>query len=126
MSKIRTFGNTCDTWSSDCNLWSECLSDVIEIIGGARNPQEWGDHPFDLYENELKKYLIENPIKHDRLIEIHTKCEGKTSEKLARVSEDISITVDGVKFILETLNNVGIDIKNIKNYTDDDIKTLLL
>jgi len=31
-----------------------------------------------------------------------------------------------IEFILETLNNVGIDIKNIKNYTDDDIKTFLL
>ena len=58
MADPATFGGQCGTWGTVCNLWSECITEVVDIIGGgARDPQEWHDPPF--YE-ELEKYQIEN------------------------------------------------------------------
>jgi hypothetical protein len=80
MADPATFGGQCGTWGTVCNLWSECISDVVDIIeGGARDPQFWLDHPFDLYNKdlELEKYQREQPQKHKRLIEIYVKCANK-------------------------------------------------
>ncbi len=74
MADVATFGGQCGTWGTVCNLWSECISEVVDIIGGgARDPQYWGDHPFDLYNKdlELEKYQQEQPQKHfQKLIDI--------------------------------------------------------
>ena len=45
MADPATFGGQCGTWGTVCNLWSECISDVVEIIegGGARDPQYWAE-----------------------------------------------------------------------------------
>jgi hypothetical protein len=112
-----------------CNLWSECISDVVEIIeGGARNPQEWGDHPFDLYNKdlELEKYQREQPQKQKRLIEIYVKCANRKYNKTIVVPETkVSVNVQDVEFILKMLNEVGVDVKNIRKYTDSDLNNLL-
>ena len=130
MADPATFGGQCGTWGTVCNLWSECISDVVEIIegGGARDPQYWGDHPFDLYNKdlELEKYQREQPQKHKRLIEIYVKCANKKYNKTIVVRETkVSVNVQDVEFILNTLNEVGVDIKNIRKYTDGELNRLL-
>jgi len=129
MADVATFGGQCGTWGTVCNLWGQCISEVVEILGGgARNPQEWGDHPFDLYNKdlELEKYQQEQPQKHKRLIEIYVKCANKKYNKTIVVPETkVTVNVQDVEFILNTLNEVGVDIKNIRKYTDSDLNNLL-
>jgi hypothetical protein len=123
------WNEVCTTWGTTCNLWGQCIAEVVEIIeGGARNPQEWGDHPFDLYNKdlELEKYQREQPQKQNRLIEIYVKCANKKYNKTIVVPETkVSVNVQDVEFILKTLNEVGVDIKNIKKYDDDQLRNLL-
>jgi hypothetical protein len=129
MSTTGTFGDVCTTWGQTCNLWSQCISEVVEIIeGGARNPQEWGDHPFDLYNKdlELEKYQQEQPQKQKRLIEIYVKCANKKYNKTIVVPETkVKVNVQDVEFILKTLKEVGVDVKNIRKYTDGELNNLL-
>jgi hypothetical protein len=129
MADVATFGGQCGTWGTVCNLWSECISEVVEILGGgARDPAYWGDHPFDLYNKdlELEKYQQEQPQKQKRLIEIYVKCANKKYNKTIVVPETkASVNVQDVEFILNTLNEVGVDIKNIRKYTDSDLNRLL-
>lgn len=130
MADAATFGGQCGTWSTVCNLWSECISEVAAIIdyGGARDPQYWGDHPFDLYNKdlELEKYQQEQPQKHQRLIEIYVKCCEKKFKKTIKIPEQkIFIKVKDVEFILNEMKSVGIDIKNIRKYTDNELHNLL-
>jgi hypothetical protein len=107
-----------------CNLWGQCISEVVEILGGgARNPQEWHDPPF--YE-ELEKYQQKYLQKKEILIKIYVKCASKKYNKTITVSDKkINVSVDDIKFMLKTLNEVGVDIKNIRKYRDDDLDRLL-
>jgi hypothetical protein len=126
MADVATFGGQCGTWGTVCNLWSECIGEVAAIIdyGGARDPQEWHDPPF--YE-ELEKYQREQPQKRQRLIEIYVKCANKKYNKTIVVPETkVTVNVQDVEFILNTLNEVGVDIKNIRKYTDSDLNNLLI
>lgn len=125
-----TFGDVCETWSANCRLWSDCVYQVVEeIFGGARNPQEWGDHPFDNYEEQQKALLDfqkKNPPLKSILIDIYIKCVNKKYKKTIKLPEKKAIvSVDDVKFILSTLKEVGVDIKNIRNYSDNDLNNLL-
>lgn len=124
MSDVATFGGQCGTWGTVCNLWSECISEVIDIIGGgARDPQYWGDPPF--YE-ELDKYQQKYPNKKEILIKIYIKCVNKKYNKTIVVPEKkVKITVRDVEFIVNTLNEVGVDVTNIRKYKDGDINRLL-
>jgi hypothetical protein len=128
MADVATFGGQCGTWGTVCNLWSECISEVVDIIGGgARDPQYWGDHPFDLYNKdlELEKYQQEQPQKHQRLIEIYVKCCEKKFKKTIKIPEQkIFIKVKDVEFILNEMKSVGVDIKNIRKYTDNELHNL--
>jgi hypothetical protein len=129
MADVATFGGQCGTWGTVCNLWSECISEVVDIIGGgARDPQYWGDHPFDLYNKdlELEKYQQEQPQKRQRLIEIYVKCCEKKFKKTIKIPEQkIFIKVKDVEFILNEMKSVGVDIKNIRKYTDNELHNLL-
>lgn len=128
MKTTRTFGNTCTSWGSTCTYW--CVAEVKEIIegGGARNPQEWGDHPYDLYdaEKELQNYQLNHPDKRKRLIEIYVQCYDKKYKKTVTIPEsEIFIKVKDVEFILDEMKSVGIDITNIRKYSDDELHNLL-
>jgi hypothetical protein len=129
MADPATFGGQCGTWGTVCNLWSECITEVVDIIGGgARDPAFWGDHPFDLYNKdlELEKYQQEQPQKQKRLIEIYVKCANKKYNKTIVVPETkVKVNVQDVEFILSTLKEVGVDVKNIRKYTDNDLNNLL-
>lgn len=124
MADPATFGGQCGTWGTVCNLWSQCISEVVEIIeGGARDPQEWHDPPF--YE-ELEKYQQKYPQKKEILIKIYVKCVNKKYNKTIVVSDKkINVSVDDIKFILKTLNEVGVDVKNIRKYRDDELDRLI-
>lgn len=129
MADPATFGGQCGTWGTVCNLWSQCISEVVEIIeGGARDPAFWGDHPFDLYNKdlELEKYQQEQPQKQQRLIEIYVKCANRKYNKTIVVPENkVKVNVQDVEFILNTLKEVGVDVKNIRKYTDGELNRLL-
>ena len=124
MSVTGTFGDVCTTWGTTCNLWSECISAVVEeVFGGARDPQYWHDPPF--YE-ELDKYQERHPDKSDLLIKIYVKCANKKYKNEFKLpKKKIKVTVDDVRFILSTLKEVGVDVKNIRKYNDDDLNNLL-
>ena len=129
MADPATFGGQCGTWGTVCNLWSECITEVVDIIGGgARDPAFWGDHPFDLYNKdlELEKYQQEQPQKQKRLIEIYVKCANKKYNRTIVVPENkVKVNVRDVEFILSTLKEVGVDVKNIRKYTDGELNNLL-
>lgn len=129
MSVTGTFGDVCSTWSTTCNLWSDCLYQVVEeVYGGARDPAQWGDHPFDLYDQQktLDDFQQKNPQKKSVLIEIYVKCANKKyKNKFVLPEKKAVVNIDDVKFILSTLKEVGVDIKNIKKYSDGDLNNLL-
>ena len=123
------WNEVCTTWNETCNKWGDCLAQVVEEISGARNPQEWGDHPFDNYEDQQKELLDfqkKNPLKKQILIDIYVKCANKKYNKTIVVPEKkVDVSIQDVEFIFKTLNEVGIDIKNIRKYTDSDLNNLL-
>ena len=130
MSVTNTFASVCDTWSSYCFTWGDCIAGALEATqGGARNPQEWGDHPFDNYEDQQKAlldYQIKNPVKRARLVDILLQCQNKKYKKTIEIPDKkIFIKVNDVNFIIDTLNEVGVDIKNIRKYNDDELQNLL-
>lgn len=129
-SNTGTWGTTCDTWGTACFTWAPCIAEVVEIIeGGARNPQEWGDHPFDNYEDQQKALLdfqLKNPVKRAKLVDILLNCKNKKFNKTIEIPDkNIFIKVSDVHFIVDTLNEVGVDVKNIKKYNDDELQNLL-
>lgn len=129
MSVTGTFGDVCSTWSTTCNLWSDCLYQVVEeVLGGARDPAQWGDHPFDLYDQQktLDDFQQKNPQNKSVLIQILVKCANKKyKNKFVLPEKKAVVNIDDIKFILTTLKEVGVDIKNIRKYGDDDLNNLL-
>lgn len=129
MSVTGTFGDVCSTWSTTCNLWSDCLYQVVEeVLGGARDPAQWGDHPFDLYDQQktLDDFQQKNPQNKSVLIQILVKCANKKyKNKFVLPEKKAVVNIDDIKFILTTLKEVGVDVKNIRKYNDDDLNNLL-
>lgn len=129
MANTNTWNEVCSTWGTTCFNWGPCLAEAMEIIeGGARNPQEWGDHPYDLYDQqkELLDFQKKNPVKRQILVEILVKCQNKKFKKTIEIPDkEIFINVKDVEFILNEMRNVGVDIKNIRKYNDDELQNLL-
>lgn len=129
MANTNTWNEVCSTWGTTCFNWGPCLAEAIEILeGGARNPQEWGDHPYDLYDQqkELLDFQKKNPVKRQILVEILVKCQNKKFKKTIEIPDkEIFINVKDVEFILTEMRNVGVDIKNIRKYNDDELQNLL-
>lgn len=123
------WNEVCTTWGTTCNLWGQCIAEVIEELGGARNPQEWGDHPFDNYEDQQKALLDfqkKNPVKRSVLVDIYVKCANKKFKKSIELpAKDIFIKIEDVQLILNEMKKVGVDIKNIRKYKDDELHNLL-
>jgi hypothetical protein len=123
------WNEVCTTWNDTCNKWGQCIAEVIEELGGARNPQEWGDHPFDNYEDQQKAlldYQKKNPEKRSVLIDIYVKCVNKKfKKKIELPNKDVFVKIEDVQLILNEMKNVGVDVKNIKKYTDDQLRNLL-
>jgi len=123
------WNEVCTTWNDTCNKWGQCIAEVIQELGGARNPQEWGDHPFDNYEDQQKALLDfqkKNPEKRSVLVDIYVKCANKKFKKSIELpAKDIFIKIEDVQLILSEMKKVGVDIKNIRKYKDDELHNLL-
>jgi hypothetical protein len=60
------------------------------------------------------------------LVDIYVKCANKKYNKTIVVPEQkVKVDVKDVEFILNTLKEVGVDIKNIRKYNDDQLRNLL-
>jgi len=71
-------------------------------------------------------FQIKNPVKRGKLVDILLKCKNKKFNKTIEIPDkNIFVKINDVKFIIKTLNEVGVEIKNIKKYTDDQLKNLL-
>jgi hypothetical protein len=79
-------------------------------LGGARDPREWCDHPFDNYENECKVNEIRDQLQRNldriseqykqRLIEVMIQMgPDKFKDKKQFNKKDIKITVDDIQSI---------------------------
>ena len=129
-NNTNTWNEVCTTWDTTCFNWAPCIAEVAAIVeeGGARDPQYWGDSPYDLYnkEKELYDYQYEQPEKRKRLIQIYIKCHEKKFNKTIELPDkDIFIKVKDVEFILNEIRSVGVDIKNIRKYNDNELQNLL-
>ena len=129
-NNTNTWNEVCTTWDTTCFKWAPCIADGAAIVeeGGARDPQYWGDAPYDLYnkEKELYDYQYEEPEKRKRLVQIYIKChEKKFNKTIEMPDKDIFIKVKDVEFILNEIRSVGVDIKNIRKYNDNELHNLL-
>ena len=111
-------------WNSEQRHWEDVyiiIQDLMEQSGGARNPQEWGDHPFDLLDDDRKFHEIREQLQHNldrmteqnksKLIEVLILMgEAKVSDK-KKPRKDIRITVDDVRTIARQLT---VEISHIK------------
>jgi hypothetical protein len=118
-NNTNTWNEVCTTWNTTCFNWAPCIAEVAEIIeGGARNPYDT--------EQELYDYQYKQPEKQKRLVQIYIKCYEKKFNKTIELSDkDIFIKVTDVEFILNEIRNVGVDIKNIRKYNDNELHNLL-
>ena len=74
----------------------------------------------------LYDYQYEEPEKRKRLVQIYIKChEKKFNKTIEMPDKDIFIKVKDVEFILNEIRSVGVDIKNIRKYNDNELHNLL-
>jgi hypothetical protein len=103
-------------WEDNDVLWNEEIRDwedvyyIVYDLGGARDPREWCDHPFDNYENECKVNEIRDQLQRNldriseqykqRLIEVMIQMgPDKFKDKKQFNKKDIKITVDDIQSI---------------------------
>ncbi len=109
------------TWDAEERLWEEVYIIIEDLVSGARNPQEWGDHPFDLLEDDRKFHEIREQLQNnlDRMSEQHKSKlvevmilmgEAKVSDKKT-AKRDIRITVDDIRLIA---NQLRVEISDVK------------
>lgn len=106
------------TWNSEDRLWEEVYDIIEELIGGVKNPEEWGEMPYQQQDVNaaLREQLQQNldrlsTEKQQKLIEVLVNIDGKNYEnkKLVKNKKDIKITVDDVKLIANNYLNIEIE-----------------
>lgn len=103
------------TWNSEQRHWEDVYIIISDLLdqSGARNPQEWGDHPLDLLENDAKFNGIKEELQRNldkasdqyknKLIEVMILMgNDKISEKKTS-RKDIRITVEDIRMIAKQL-----------------------
>lgn len=100
-------------WESEQRLWQEVYIVIDDLLGGARDPQYWGDHPFDLAEdqqriNEIRDQLQQNLDRmtqqnKNKLIEVLILMGDASVADKKKTNEDIKITVENVQSIARQL-----------------------
>ena len=109
-------------WESEERLWQEVYIIIEDLLGGgARDPQYWGDHPFDLVEdqqriNEIRDQLERNLERisqqnKNKLIEILILMGDASVVDKKRTNKDIKITVENIQTIARQLR---VEITNFK------------
>lgn len=106
------------TWNEEIRLWEEVYDIIDELIGGIKNPEEWGEMPYQQQDTNaaLREQLQQNldrlsAEKQQKLIEVLVNIDGKNYEnkKLVKNKKDIKITVDDVKLIANNYLNIEIE-----------------
>jgi hypothetical protein len=101
-------------WESEQRLWQEVYTIVEDLLGGgARDPQAWGDHPFDLVDdqqriNEIRDQLQQNLDRmtqqnKNKLIEVLILMGDASVADKKKTNKDIKITVENVQAIARQL-----------------------
>jgi len=100
-------------WESEQRLWQEVYIVIDDLLGGARDPQYWGDHPFDLAEdqqriNEIRDQLQQNLDRmtqqnKNKLIEVLILMGDASVADKKKTNKDIKITVENVQSIARQL-----------------------
>lgn len=111
-------------WNSEQRLWQDVyiiINDLVEQSSGARDPQEWGDHPFDLLQDDKKFEEIREELQHNldrmsnqnknKLVEVMVQMQnGKFSDKKTP-KQNIRISVNDIRTVAKQLT---VEISNIK------------
>jgi hypothetical protein len=101
-------------WESEQRLWQEVYIIIDDLLGGgARDPQAWGDHPFDLVDdqqriNEIRDQLQQNLDRmtqqnKNKLIEVLILMGDASVADKKKTNKDIKITVENVQAIARQL-----------------------
>lgn len=106
------------TWNTENRLWQEVYDIIDELIGGVKNPEEWGEMPYQQQDVNaaLKEQLQQNlnrlsAEKHQKLVEVLVSIEGKDYlyKRMVKNKKDIKITIDDVKLIANNYLNIEIE-----------------
>lgn len=109
-------------WESEQRDWEDVYYIINDLLGGgARDPQQWGDHPFDLLEdeqrlNEIRDQLQQNldrmsQTNKNKLVEILIFMGDANVASKKQTNEDIKITVENIQTIAKQLK---VEITHIK------------
>jgi len=109
-------------WESEQRDWEDVYYIINDLLGGgARDPQQWGDHPFDLLEdeqrlNEIRDQLQQNldrmsQTNKNKLVEILIFMGDTNIEAKKKANKDIKITVENIQTIAKQLR---VEITEIK------------
>ena len=104
-------------WEDDDVFWNDEVRDwedvyyIIYDLGGARDPREWCEHPFDNYDNECKVNEIRDQLQRN-LDRISEQYKQKLIEVMIQMGSD---KFKGKKSLINK--------KNIK-ITVEDIQTI--
>lgn len=110
-------------WSSETRIWDDVYIIIEELLeqSGARDPQEWGDHPFDVLEDDQKFDEIRDQLQRNldrmsdqnksKLIEIMlTIGEAKVLDKKSS-RKDIHINVENIRIIAKQFT---VEVSNVR------------
>jgi hypothetical protein len=109
-------------WESEQRDWEDVYYIVNDLLGGgARDPQQWGDHPFDFLDdeqrlNEIRDQLQQNldrmsQSNKNKLVEILIFMGDTNIEAKKKANKDIKITVENIQTIAKQLR---VEIAHIK------------
>tara|TARA_R110000868_G_scaffold329126_6_gene589965 strand:+ start:2524 stop:2901 length:378 start_codon:yes stop_codon:yes gene_type:complete len=109
-------------WESEQRDWEDVYYIINDLLGGgARDPQQWGDHPFDLLDdeqrlNEIRDQLQQNldrmsQTNKNKLVEILIFMGDTNIESKKKANKDIKITVENIQTIAKQLR---VEITEIK------------
>lgn len=109
-------------WESEQRDWEDVYYIINDLLGGgARDPQQWGDHPFDLLEdeqrlNEIRDQLQQNldrmsQTNKNKLVEILIFMGDANVASKKQTNKDIKITVENIQTIAKQLK---VEITHIK------------
>ena len=107
-----------NVWDAEIRLWEEVYDIIEDLIGGTKNPEEWGEMPYQQQDVNaaLREQLQQNldrlsTEKQQKLIEVLVSIEGKDyiNKRMVQNKKDIKITIDDVKLIANNYLNIEIE-----------------
>lgn len=121
MIRYLNWNEVSQTWTSEMTLWVDVYDIIEDLLSGARNPEEWGDHPFDVLEDnariqEINAQLQKNLEKMSqtnkkKLVEVMILMGDDKFTDKKTVNKDIRITVEDIRTIAKHLRVEMLDMK---------------